>query len=238
MKYAVVSSSQLTRFNRWDAGFHLLFQEYGDRAEALSVTMEEAEVLDLLADSNSIPKQLLEFLAPLTRGSQIKTPSREQLFGAVKEYPFLSLAIVMDKAPGLLEARKLELAQQIKKLDSVIQRLSKATQILESKTPAIKDLLSIPQDVQKALSENRFVAGVAYLDDNTLSIPVETSPTAYVADCWVIELEDWTGAEMIDKMVSEGEVPVPRRYEDLGNPIGYMKDLADHTVNYGMGWRR
>lgn len=231
MKCGIVMSSDLMKHGRWDAGFHLLNQEYADRAEGLSVTMSKEDVVTLLTDAQSIPTEALLFLAPLTRGSNRGNPSREQLLKAVDEYPFLALAIVKDKGRDLLEAKQLELAQQV-------QKMNDARVALASAGPTIQGLASIPVNVRGLLNQNRYVAGVVYFDGDTLSIPVETSPTAYVADCWVIELSDWTGPGMIDEMVSAGEVPVPRRYEDLGKPVGFVSVLADHTQNYGMGWRR
>lgn len=44
MRYAVVKMSDLTRENRWDAGFHLALVKFKDRIAALqsSISAEEA----------------------------------------------------------------------------------------------------------------------------------------------------------------------------------------------------
>jgi hypothetical protein len=169
----------------------------------------------------------LRFLEPLTRGN--KLANREQLLKAVKEYPYLSMAIIQDKGGELLAENQKELAQQVEKM-------SEARETLASNVATIQGTVPIALQEKKLLNKNNFVAGVVYFDGDTLSIPVSTLPTAYVADCWVIERADWTGPEMIDALVSNGQVPVPRRHEDLGNPVGFVASLADHTQNYGVGW--
>lgn len=228
MKCGIIMSSELAKNGRWDAGFHLLNAEYAERAAALAVTMRPEEVVALLSDDQAIPTQVLQLLAPLTRGNA--KPGREQLLKAVVEYPFLSLAIIKDKGRDLLAQQQAELQQQAQKMADV-------SSALEAAGPSIPGLEPIPHQVRGLLTKNRYVQGVVYFDGELLSIPPETSETAYVADCWVIELGDWTGPEVIDALVADGNVPVPRRYEDLGKPVGWLPQLADHTQNYGKGWR-
>ncbi len=229
MKSAIIMSSQLHQHNRWDVGFHLLYDEYADRAQALSAVLSEEAAVALLSDE-TVPAEALALLAPLTRVTQ-GTPKREQLLSAARAYPFIALALLKDKAPALLERRQAQ-AQR------ALERIAQTRLTLEEAGPTIEGLLPIPFDVRNLLASNHFVGAVVYFDGQTLSIPVETSKTAYVADCWVVELSDWTGADYVAARVDEGEVPVPRRCEDLGKPVGFLKDLADHTSNYGMGWRR
>lgn len=227
MKAAIVMSSELG--GRWDAGFHVLNAEYADRARALSVSMSKGEVMDLFSDELAIPTAALKCLEPLTRGNKAAT-SREDLLKAVGEYPFLALAIVKDKSAQILTDASAEFAERAR-------RVSQAQSAIAS-TVEIPFIENIPLAAKSQLSKNKFVAGVVYFDGDTLSIPVETHPTAYVADCWVIELSEWTGPQMINDLVADGNVPVPRRHEDLGQPVGFVDSLADHRENYGMGWRQ
>lgn len=229
MKHGIVLSSELSKHGRWDADFHLLNQEYAERAEALSATMSKEDALALLIDEHAMPTEVLRLIAPLVRGHQAPA-SREKLLKAAGEYPFLALAIIKDKGCDLLDQAQHDLMQKAEKMAG-------AKRALEAAGSTVAGLSAIPVEVRQGLNKNRYVGGVVYFDGDTLSIPVETSATAYVADCWVIALEDWTGPAMIDELVAEGNVPVPRRYEDLGKPIGFLSDLADHTQNYGMGWR-
>jgi hypothetical protein len=230
MKFATVMSSDFLKHGRWDAEFHILNAAYAERAASISTTMTAEAVIALLSDESSMPTSILKLISSLSRGNN-DTKTRDQLLKAVQEYPFLSLAIIKDKGRTLIEAKQKELAQQA-------QKLSETKSTLDSSSPDIQGLHQIPIGIRSQLNKNRYVAGVVYFDGHTLSIPVETSSTAYVADCWVIELADWTGAEMIDRLVSEGNVPVPRRHEDMGQPVGCVEHLADHTVNYGgIGWR-
>lgn len=229
MKCGVVMHSQVVKFGRMDAGFHLLNQRYADQAAALSVTMTEEAALALLSNEGVVPTSVLQLLAPLTRGSG-QTPTRAQLLSAAKEYPFLALAVIKAEGTVALGARQQELLAEANKLAAVQQSL-------QSAGPSIKGVSEIPATLRGTLDKSNFVAKVVYFDGDTLAIPPETSPTAYVADCWVIELTDWTGPEMIDQLVNEGNVPVPRRVQDLGAPVGYLASLPDHTENYGVGWR-
>lgn len=230
MKTAIISSSQLFKHGRWDAGFHLLNEEYQDRASALSAIMTKEAALALLADEKSIPTQALQLLAPLARG-QNQDKSRDGLLRAAMEYPFLALAIVKDKGRDIIETKRQELEESAR-------QLAQAQRALDEAGPSLTEIPPIPSGARGEVDKNRYVQGVVYFDGTTLSIPVETSPTAYVADCWVIEANEWTGPRMIDDLVSDGEVPVPRRHEDLGKPIGFFEQLADHTQNYGRGWRQ
>jgi hypothetical protein len=227
MQQAIISSSELTKNGRMDAGFHLLNTEYADRAAALAVQMSEADVITLLSDEQAMPTNVLKFLEPLTRGN--KPANRELLLKAVKEYPYLSMAVVQDKGGDILEAKQKELTQQAVKV-------SAAQTTLATNVATIQGTVPIALKEKQLLNKNNFVAGVVYFDGDILSIPVETCPTAYVADCWVIERAEWTGPGMINELVSSGNVPVPRRQQDLGNPVGFVASLADHTQNYGQGW--
>lgn len=229
MKAFIARSSDLFRHDRWDVGFHALNMEFRDQASALSMTMSAEEALEILSNPHSMPTTALKLIAPLVRG-QGDTPNREQLLRAAKEYPFLALAIVRDKGVALINAHKDELEQQARQLTAASEKLS-------STGPRIAGIEPIPNHIRTATEKNAFVGGVIYFDGDTLAIPAETSPTAYVADCWVIELSEWTGPQCLEALVNEGNVPVPRRREDLGTPVGVLPDdMPDHTVNYGLGW--
>lgn len=227
-QFAIINSSELFKQGRWDAGFHLLNKEYAERAAVLAVTMSKDEVVALLSDDDAVPTAVLQHLAPLVRGGY-GTPSRDQILKAVNEYPFLSLAIVKDKGADQMDQLKND-------LDKKVEKMGQAQQTLQSAGVPIAGLSPIAHETRGLLSNNKFVGGVVYFDGDTLSIPAETSRTAYVADCWVIDLADWTGPEVIDALVAEGNVPVPRRHEDLGQPVGMVESLADHRQNYGLGW--
>lgn len=250
MKFAVVKSSEMFANNRWDAEFHIINQEYAARAKELESKIDAKEVFDLLSDSSTIPIEVLRLITPLSRSKRSQQGfTRDQLLDAVKEYPHLALAIIKDQGSSIIEQKQQELeesAEKIRLTQARIQTLDKkmgeilhdAPEQNETSSPKITNLQEIPEEVKAFLEGNAFVAGVVYCDGNTLHIPPETSKTAYVADCWKIPKEDWTGTGMIDEWVNNGEVPVPVRREDLGEPIGFVESLADHTQNYGKGWRQ
>lgn len=111
MKTAIVSSSALFQHNRMDAGFHILNEQYADAARALEASVSKEQVISFLSDEGNIPTSVLKLLAPLTRGSTSE-PGRDQLLKAVRDYPFLSLAIIKDQGKAKLEEVQVELAKR------------------------------------------------------------------------------------------------------------------------------
>jgi hypothetical protein len=158
--------------------------------------------------------------------------TREQLLRAVREYPFLSLAIVEDEGLKLIELEKQKLQEQAAAKVDLRGSLESVLRVIP---PAIADVEPLSPAVQRAVAENAFVGSVVYSDGSTISVPAETSKTAYVADCWVVDLADWSGAKSIVDLIADGNVPVPRRREDLGDPVGYLPDLPGHQHNYTVG---
>ena len=246
MKVGVVKFSDLG--NRWDAGFHLLNLEYKESANALEHRLgggEKAKLaaLELMHDEQAFPVSALKEIQPLCRGGDPSYYKMETYRKAMEEYPFLCLAILMATAPEKLKQRRAELESSMSKIDAVSAQLSNlAVSLMEEQaapvqqTARLRGLLPIPDELTQLVKTHRYVAGVVYQDGDELVIPVHTEATTWVSDCWVIEVSDWTGPDMLDALVAEGNVPVPRRYQDIGTPIGYA-EIPDHTPNYGMGWR-
>lgn len=253
MKYGVVMASELG--NRWDAGFHLLNQQYKEVAATLEKNLgggakAKTAALEVLHDELAFPVSALKEIQPLCRGGNPSYYRMETYRKAMDEYPFLCLAILMDTAPDKLKQRRDELETSISKLDAASAKLSQLTVSLNEE-PVSTDmdvnaqpechgwggLVPIPDDLLPLLKTHRYVTGVVYKDGDELIIPVHTEDKTWVSDCWVIEVTDWTGPSMLDTLVAEGNVPVPRQYQDMGTPIGYV-ELPDHTVNYSMGWLR
>lgn len=111
MKTAIVSFSSLGQHDRMDAGFHILNQQYSEAAKALESSTSKEQVISFLSDEANIPTSVLKLLAPLTRGSTNEA-GRDQLLKAVKDYPFLSLAIIKDQGKAKLEEVQVELAKR------------------------------------------------------------------------------------------------------------------------------
>lgn len=260
MKHAIIKFSELG--NRWDAGFHLIRKEYEDRAKAVQAAMSKEEILDLLSSEDAFPNETLMELSPLTRGQQ--TPNRTLLLKAAEEYPFLAMAIMLDKSEALIMERQAELDRKKASIETVMAKMSevrtrlnevvsKITDQVEQggdepapyllPTAADLDLDAIPDHLLELLSKQSFVAGAVYLMDDRIIVPVHTDGRAYVADCWRIYEDDRksgeTLAETLDRFVEDGNVPVPVLASDIlqdGTLIGYIT-LPDHEQNYGLGWR-
>lgn len=247
MKCAVIMSSELG--NRWDAGFHLIRVEHKNLTETLKRQFPEPEEAETRAKrmAESMTTAELQALGPLTRGSH-GNPSREKLMAAIQEYPHLSLAILMKKGREALEAAKAEALQSLNRVEASLHELDtlegmqlEADGSEDDATPtepaSMADIGPIPDEVYELLKSNRYVYGVVYDDGDSFIIPVHTSETAWVADCWMIEKGDWRGLRTLEDLVAEGNVPVPRRYDEIGTPVGFLSGLPDHEQNYGVGWR-
>jgi hypothetical protein len=251
MKIAVIKSSELG--NRWDAGFHVLRKQYEEKARAIEKVMTRKEVIAMLSSREIFSTEMLRPLQPLLREQGevnlfAKTDWRRKLLRAVREYPFLSMAVVLGTASTTLKAQQDALAVKlVAKQDELVRlqnsiaeisnRLNKGNLAVNEKPDVSSAFPSIPEAQKQMLKENRFVAGVVYCSGDELVIPVLTHATAWLCDCWVIPVADWQGPATIEEMISDGEVPIPVRFDsNLGEPVGYMV-LPDHSQNYNAGWR-
>ena len=229
MKFAIISSNDLG--NRWDASFHIIRTEYQDRASELALGLSEAEALEMLSDENAFPLEMLHSFDALCRGGN--KPDRTALLKAAKEYPHLALAIASENAKIALKKQQEALLSKVDAIKLVESKLEQA----QSKSSAIAATMQPLTKEQTSLTKkNRYVRGVIYRNDDQLSVPVETNETYFVADCWVIEMDDWKGVETIEKLVNQGDVPIPVQYGDIGKPIGYV-ELPSHEQNYNHGWK-
>jgi hypothetical protein len=266
MKHAIVMRSELFKHGRWDVGFHLLNKEYGHKAEHLREVLSADEAVAILTEEDTFPTPVLRVLEPLCRGSIPTRGNRAALLRAIREYPHLCLAIVLGKAQEAIREQQAKMQRRIDKLAAVSQRLASVENALQAwkreglvpvKGPApvqtppendaedalpmadrdIPGLETIPEETQELLATHRFVAGVVYLDEDELIIPVHTTETMLVVDCWIVGVHDWKGPETLEELVAEGNVPLPRRYQDVGHPIGFLPELPRYEQNYGIGWR-
>jgi hypothetical protein len=240
MKFAIIRSSELG--NRWDAGFHLARTEYKEKTDELALSLSADEAFELISDEDAFPLEVLHCLSPLCRGSN--PPTKKDYLKAAREYPHLALAILSEGAENALKAQQEALEKKIEAIKKVSQKLKDAKEraqiIIEAakKKPEVDQNLFQPltDELKKLIKNNKFVSGVIYQDGEELIIPVHTNNTMYIADCWVVELENWSGIKTIQTLIDQGDVPVPRRYQDLGNAIGFV-ELPGHEHNYNKGWR-
>lgn len=252
MKCAIIMSSKLG--DRWDAGFHITRTEHEPLIEALRKQYPEKEEAETRARrlADSVSTADLQVLAPLTRGTQMQgSPSREKLEGAIREYPHLALAILMKHGRGALEASRTEALQNLNRINASLHELetleaactpAAAAETAEDRdaaeTASMADIGPIPEELKPLLETHRYVAGVVYDDGDSYVIAVHTSDTCWAADCWMVDKTEWRGLKTLEDLVAEGNVPVPRRFDEIGVPVGFIRDLPGHEQNYGMGWRR
>ena len=242
--FAIVNFSDLG--NRWDAEFHLIRLAYKDRTAVIAKSISKETVINFFS-RESVSIEVLRLLWPLTRGRETvgrQQSTREQLLRAVHEYPFLSFAIMEDNGSRLIKLEKQKLQEQADAKEDLSKDLENLLRVVAVDAPGLEEFPPPPTidgieplspAVRKAVAENAFVGSVVYSDGSTISVPAETSQTAYVADCWVFDFADWSGVKGIADLIGDGNVPVPRRREDLGDPVGYIRDLPGHKQNYIVG---
>ncbi len=105
---------------RWDAQFHLFLQRHEKKAKELEGRIGSAEAVELLLDDGAIPLEAKRALAPLVRGADDR---RESLERAIREYPHLALAAVLESAPGHLERLRRESLERARALGAGLRRL-------------------------------------------------------------------------------------------------------------------
>lgn len=88
---AIVKSSDLSRENRWDAGFHIALSQLKTRVDELRDTYSADEAIAILDRVSFADKAPLRVLA---RTGSANAWSQSMLTSVVKEYPHLSLALV------------------------------------------------------------------------------------------------------------------------------------------------
>lgn len=93
-EFAIISSSDLTKYDRMDAGFHILRKKHEAETARLEKSMDSsaaiAHAVGMLA---KVPPKYRRDINPLVRGSSNRPPDLQAQERAVREYPYLSLAI-------------------------------------------------------------------------------------------------------------------------------------------------
>lgn len=121
---AIISSSDLTKYDRMDAGFHVLRKKHEEETARIEKTMDRPTAISLAVEMlEKIPPKYRRDVNPLVRGSSNRPPDLQAQERAVREYPYLSLAIFGAVAEDVAEhyqeeARQAEAtAQLFAKLD-------------------------------------------------------------------------------------------------------------------------
>ena len=99
MKTLTVSSSDLTKHDRWDYGFHALREAHEKQAEQLESRFTTDEVREML---RPIALQDLAVLVPLSR-SRLGRLTTEKAQVVIRDYPYLALAAVLSHVDGAMQ---------------------------------------------------------------------------------------------------------------------------------------
>lgn len=107
MKYASVSSSDITRFGRMDAGFHIAYQEVQKRVAELEAKFggDPSKALALL---ERLPTPALECLDVLGTGTTTDISRSKMRRTSCQRYPFIALALVERNLANLRSAAQAE----------------------------------------------------------------------------------------------------------------------------------
>lgn len=91
---AIISSSDLTKYDRMDAGFHILRKKHEVKASRLEKSMDKTSATDLAVKLlKKVPAEYRKNINPLVRIGTHRAPDIQSQERAVREYPYLTLAI-------------------------------------------------------------------------------------------------------------------------------------------------
>src|SRR5438045_1844205 len=112
MKHAIINSSQLAQYGRWDAAFHIAVKETADAVEKLAdfgITPAIAyERLSALRSGD------LQSIRPLCWGRTLDTraATREDLLAAAERYPLIAYVLVLRERDKLVDQAKAALESE------------------------------------------------------------------------------------------------------------------------------
>jgi len=93
-EFAIVNSSDLAKYDRMDAGFHVLRKKHEEETARIEKTMDRSAAISLAVEMlEKIPPKYRRDVNPLVRGSSNRPPDLQAQERAVREYPYISLAI-------------------------------------------------------------------------------------------------------------------------------------------------
>jgi len=114
---AIVMASDVSRYGRMDAGFHIARVRTEDATEALKERYDAAQVVEMLG---KVDNQTLAAVKPLLRGGSMpRAPKREELLRAVEEYPHIALALVREAGQANMDRIRNEIADREQALDDM-----------------------------------------------------------------------------------------------------------------------
>lgn len=116
MKSYSIPSSDIVRFNRMDATFHIAYQQVKPRADYLESALTEASAQALLAE---IPANLLAPVDPLATGMAPRGNEKTRRQSAAR-YPFIALALIEAEFPDMLESAQRRVEQAVAEKDALL----------------------------------------------------------------------------------------------------------------------
>lgn len=118
MQVAIVKQSTLAKFGRWDAQFHIAYDGVKDRVAELEQTLDRDTVIARL---NKLTLEFKAPLIPLMRGRRDLNTESATL--AIKEYPFIALALIEPTLDEAVKAIRKRAREQSKATRGVIDQL-------------------------------------------------------------------------------------------------------------------
>ena len=106
MQTAMIKASDMRRFGRMDAGFHIARARVADLTAHLEAEHDAEQAAAML---RGLTLDALAPLKPLLRGRE--RPGMEGYMRAVHEYPHIALALVQSEVHGAIERQAVEMAR-------------------------------------------------------------------------------------------------------------------------------
>ncbi|PPC84659.1 MAG: hypothetical protein CTY38_01015 [Methylotenera sp.] len=101
MEHASISSKQMVKYGRMDAGFHIAVNKVSEKAEVLSGKISEKEALNRIL---ALKTEDLKCLEPLTTGNN--KPGRAEYIKAAETYPLIAYAIILENIAEIEDGAK------------------------------------------------------------------------------------------------------------------------------------
>lgn len=116
-EFTIIKSSELG--DRMDAGFHILRKKHEKEAAGIEAKMYRSDAISLAVETlDKAPLKYRRDINPLVRSGQNRAPDFQAQERAVREYPYLALAIFKASAPDITahyeeEAKQMEATAEL-----------------------------------------------------------------------------------------------------------------------------
>ncbi|MAM38837.1 MAG: hypothetical protein CL949_10135 [Erythrobacter sp.] len=124
----VVSSKDLMKAGRWDVAFHALAKQHHAEASQIEDRLSKVQATTIAVETfETLPAIFRQAIAPLTRTQQRGNPGKDSLLSALREYPFLALAVFQSLEDEIRTHFESEIANLQTRRDRLLQGTLRAS---------------------------------------------------------------------------------------------------------------